>query len=40
VAHKDILQEIRKAILIGMEDFKLKRSVSERLGIHHRPNEK
>lgn len=40
-AYKDIHQEIRKALLIGMWDFKLKSSVSERPGFHrHRPNEK
>lgn len=39
-ACKGIHQEVRRAILIGMGDFKLKISVSERLGVHHGPNGK
>lgn len=37
---KDIHQELKKAILTGMGDFKLKSRVSQRLRVHHEPNEK
>lgn len=37
---KDIHQELRKAILTGIKDFKLKNRLSEILRVHHEPNEK